>query len=235
MDSLLLTYSDTIQEWYIEHYDIYGPLIDIENKLAIGEFENAQSLISSFQPESNVQANYKNFFQLYHNFAATDSLVPSDSSSLYILSNQCPGKDGPSIYKARSLYNLIYTTVLQFNDDSCETIGYSMRTGRNLQDEQKDKSLLEFNEKNQIKKKQKNDLKIYPNPSQNTIYLTGKKLCQNCQIIITDINGRILQTEKLTSSAGTLSISFNLDNGIYFVNLIDETGYSTVKKFIVAK
>jgi hypothetical protein len=235
MDSLILANNDTLQEWYINHFDMYGPIVDIEDKLAVGDFENAQTLISSFEPESNIQANYKNFFQLYHNYATADSLLSDDSLSLFILSNQCPGKDGPSIYKARSLFNLIYMTVLQFNDDSCETIGYSSRTGRNLHEEQNEKTLLVINENNQIKRKQRSDIKIYPNPSQNTIYITGKKLCQKCQVIITDINGRILQMEKLARSDSKLTVYFTLDNGIYFVNLIDETGYSTVKKFIVAK
>ncbi len=123
----------------------------------------------------------------------------SDSTDLFVLASQCPGRDGPAIHKARALYNMAYNTILAFNDDSCERIGYSerqMNTG-----EVKPKSELNqllTHESNQIKGKLKlkNILTIYPNPAQDILYIRGGRKDEWLDILVCDTWGRVLMEEK---------------------------------------
>ena len=78
-----------------------------------------------------------------------------------------------------------------------------------------------------IKKK---DIKIYPNPTKNTLHIECPELIhKNISCKIVDLNGKIVQQEKLTGNVIDVS---TIGKGIYFLNLnIDDKSLN--QKFII--
>lgn len=237
VDSIIALNNDTLMQWYDGLEGEVGQLFEIEGNLAKGDFETAQDLINGYTPETNVQSNFKDYFQIYHNYAIDDTMSTSDSTDLFVLASQCPGRDGPAIHKARALYNMAYNTILAFNDDSCERIGYSERHMNNGEI----KPMSEFNqllkhEANQIRGKLKlrNFLTIFPNPAQEILYIRGGKKDEWVNIRITDSQGRTLKQENVLLNNNT-AIDLDLINGIYFVYLTNSKDERTTKKLIISK
>jgi len=75
---------------------------------------------------------------------------------------------------------------------------------------------------NQISSK---ELNVYPNPSANMINVTTENQINN--VIISDLTGR----KVLTSTQSQINVS-NLSNGIYMVQVTDNTGRTGVTKFV---
>ncbi|MCA6435530.1 MAG: T9SS type A sorting domain-containing protein [Bacteroidetes bacterium] len=57
---------------------------------------------------------------------------------------------------------------------------------------------------------------------------------ENIQIQVTDVNGKILKTINVVTQQYNVTINFDLLDGVYFVNIINESGEKTVKKLVVA-
>jgi hypothetical protein len=72
-------------------------------------------------------------------------------------------------------------------------------------------------------------ISIYPNPANDVIKVEGISEV-NVQYTIADLKGAIVATGKLPDER-TLDIS-KLNQGMYFLQLIDETGNTAVQKFI---
>lgn len=237
VDSIIAMNNDTLMQWYEGLEEEVGTLYEIEGNLAKGDFEAAQELINGYTPETNVQTNFRDYFQIYHNYAIDDTMNTSDSTDLFILASQCPGRDGPAIHKARALYNMAYNTILAFNDDSCERIGYSERQMNNGEVRPKSElNQLLIHESGQIKGKLKlrHNLTIYPNPAQEILYIRGSKTDETVNLRITDLQGRSLMEEKLVLN-NNKGINLDLINGIYFVYITNSKGEKTTKKLIISK
>ncbi len=237
VDSIIALNNDTLMQWYDGLEEEVGQLFEIEGSLAKGDFETAQDLINGYTPETNVQSNFKDYFQIYHNYAIDDTMSTSDSTDLFVLASQCPGRDGPAIHKARALYNMAYNTILAFNDDSCERIGYSERHMNNGEVRPKSElNQLLTHETGQIKGKIKlrQNLTIYPNPAQEILYIRGGKKDEWLEIRIADAWGRVLKEEKYQAN-GSRAIDLNLMNGIYFVHITNAKGEKRINKLIISK
>jgi Secretion system C-terminal sorting domain len=74
-------------------------------------------------------------------------------------------------------------------------------------------------------------ISIFPNPVKENLTLNLNYFTPSQEIIITDIQGKIIHNQKLEGLSTTLNIR-NFKKGIYFLNLIDGT-QKTTKKFIV--
>jgi len=85
------------------------------------------------------------------------------------------------------------------------------------------------NAANIVDQNQLNEVKFYPNPTQNTIYLEG--LHQNCQLQLFTILGQLLLEEKSKSTNHQLSVS-SLSNGVYLLKIIGTDGHIINKKII---
>ncbi len=76
-----------------------------------------------------------------------------------------------------------------------------------------------------------NSFAIYPNPATTTLFI------ENNDVIITnisiyDISGRLVYSDKsITSEVSTINIQ-NLNEGIYFINIMDEQDRILTKRFI---
>ncbi|TXD70977.1 T9SS type A sorting domain-containing protein [Aequorivita lipolytica] len=73
---------------------------------------------------------------------------------------------------------------------------------------------------------------IHPNPAKNELFLTSTNTSGNLKIQTLNIQGKLLSTQNITlQNQPPLDVS-RLKSGIYFLNIEDENGYTTTKKFI---
>lgn len=79
-----------------------------------------------------------------------------------------------------------------------------------------------------------NNLTSYPNPFTNTLRLTYNTIDNQVKYIsITDLAGKVLETIKLSTSKGTVTVGKDLANGVYMLNLVE--GSSVLKTIKVVK
>jgi hypothetical protein len=77
-------------------------------------------------------------------------------------------------------------------------------------------------------------LKIYPNPSLGEFYLTPKNGIREAEVIITDMQGKILY-RKYHHNIDQEKVSFSAENAVYFVNLMFDGKLIAKEKLIIQK
>ncbi|MES2746845.1 MAG: T9SS type A sorting domain-containing protein [Bacteroidota bacterium] len=71
----------------------------------------------------------------------------------------------------------------------------------------------------------------YPNPASNNVTITSSENILLTEVVVTDINGRTVSTNKINNlTEAQINVS-ELNSGIYFMNITSESG-KAVKKFI---
>lgn len=217
-DTTLRESSDTLLDFYDSNKSsAIGQLMDISEKLEIGDFSSANSAISSFTVNSDIEQNYLDFYTIYNHFLEDGGTLDSeDSIALSILSSKCPFLDGPIIYNSRALYNLFTSQNVQYNDVGCIT-DESLRKVPSKRNNNIDKYL------------------IFPNPAIDEVQISGINEKELIKVIVSDLNGRkIFDQERVITDYKT-SLKFKLVDGVYLVTLINQDHERTVKKLVIAK
>lgn len=70
--------------------------------------------------------------------------------------------------------------------------------------------------------KGKMDMKIFPNPVQNTLFISIDEECRDCLLRITDNQGKILQSSQITAMNDIKMDVSHLTPGIYYVSLTNK-------------
>ncbi len=83
-----------------------------------------------------------------------------------------------------------------------------------------------------ISSQEVNLFSIYPNPAQNELFITSKNSSVNLKIKIYNLEGKLLSTKDIAFEKQVSIDVSNLTSGIYFLNIEDENGNTTIKKFI---
>ena len=74
-----------------------------------------------------------------------------------------------------------------------------------------------------------NEVKIYPNPSNNTLTLElGTNSLTNASYQLIDMTGRIVKANTIYQNRTFINVA-DLTNGIYFVNVVNEHGNKVLK------
>lgn len=199
-DGTLLTGSTILQDFYNQSTLTYREdFIQIEQDMVANDFVAAESKISGLSPASDIENNYKQFYSTYTKFN-TDSLSNGDSTQLYAIANGCPFIDGVIVYQARTLYNSIYSTSKNF-EDNCVNI--------------ESRAMLNKPFENKL------NAHIFPNPTTGelNISLSDNELGK-VQVRIYDMVGKIAYEESCVLSNGTTAINLNLNNGVYFIEVV---------------
>jgi hypothetical protein len=79
---------------------------------------------------------------------------------------------------------------------------------------------------------QNSQFSIYPNPAKNEMFITAQNTAGNLKVKIFNIEGKLLSTQTLEVANKTSIDVSSLTSGIYFLNIEDENGNTTTKKFI---
>ncbi|MCB0467305.1 MAG: T9SS type A sorting domain-containing protein [Aequorivita sp.] len=73
---------------------------------------------------------------------------------------------------------------------------------------------------------------IHPNPAKNELFITAQNTTENLKIKIFNIEGKLLSAQSITLQDQKAIDVSQLLSGIYFLNIEDENGNTTIKKFI---
>lgn len=156
------------------------------------------------------------FYLTNPNYAFTSA----DIQDLQSMASQCV-LAGDYVVQARCLLNVIFGYVLDFDDVCVSTSRMALAESDPLPAEPQ--HLAHFN--------------LYPNPNNGTMQLDYELTsCENCQLVIYDVLGKVISTYKLTETIGTLQINeTQLGQGVYFYS-INQNDMSIYKnKFSIFK
>jgi len=215
---------------------IRGAFKDVRNNISAGNHTTAGSILVSINPVTNIENNTKVFYFLYNTYIGTGSLTPAQNILLNILAHQCPFSDGPVVYQARSLYSIVNEDASLYTDVGCVERGYSYgKAADTATTDQLEVQLMQNEKLSNEKFKPVTAYGIFPNPAENSVNIMSTRAREILQVQIVDVNGKILLNTTMIISDHKAELNFNLLNGIYFVNLINEQGEKTVKKLVIAK
>ncbi len=130
----------------------------------------------------------------------------SDSVMLKTLAMGCPVRDGLIVHHARMLYSKIYRDFTNYPNDC-----------------------IDSNSKSKMKQTKKtlvnNGLSLFPNPTTGsfTINVIGET-GNNVIVIISDITGKLISSDKVILNDNTAIIDKGLKNGMYFITVKDANG-----------
>lgn len=78
----------------------------------------------------------------------------------------------------------------------------------------------------------KNEFQLYPNPAKEKLFISATNTAGNLKVKIFNTAGKLLSTQKLELENQSYIAISQLATGIYFLNIHDENGNTTIKKFI---
>ena len=220
-DSLLKDSSQVLMDFYNSNYSTsFEKINSIQKKLSSGKFNLASIENIALIAQNNIEDNYKKYHEIYIKYYQQSALSKQDSTSLKVLSEKCPFSDGAAIYQARSLYNLIFKTFDSYLDN-CQI--------------QEPTKMMQNESDNNLDTK---NLIVYPNPAKDEIFIR----CNNqgtafMDIKILDANGKLVYSNPMLIFSGNLaSFTLNVDQGIYFIQLINPAANEkNIEKLIIQK
>ncbi len=194
-----------------------GQFKQVEEQLYAGQLNTAKIKNNSVLAGNNAEYNYKQYYQLYDRYARGIFSV-SDSSSLFTLASLCPGSDGPCVYQARSLYTLLYKTVLNVTDNCDQVLQGSRRFNTNM-----------------AKNRNTWSIEVYPNPGNGQFQLLNRFEKDELEITVKDISGRQLLQKTIAIHNYTGSLNLDLNDGVYLITLKNSLHESVTKKLVIAR
>lgn len=208
-------------EWYlqkviIENLEYFPPN---SNALGKAHFENSQISVGNDYCEYGLSGFIEYDAQSIFNFIEAVVYGPTCGDpvvinyagkhlSIYLGINNIP--KNPFTYTIISENGLITLTVINIDNDK------AIYTNENL-------SINDFDN---------SKISIHPNPAINEVYLSSVNVSGNLKIKIYNIEGQLLNAQNVSfENQASVDVS-SLSNGIYFLNIEDINGNTTIKKFI---
>lgn len=222
-DSTLLT-ADTVLQNFKASGDSgnIGKFFAVEQKLSEADYSNAEGLLAAISPADSAEAVLKHMYRIYMR-SRSGSYSVADESHLTELANGCPAQLGIGVYQARVLLNSIYDVYFQYESDCGDTNQVAYRKARGNDE------LLNTSDNSSFV--------VYPNPSSGLVYFTASGMgIESYQIIVYDITGKAIFRKDYTDGEKVNSIDLNLSNGIYLIQLTnDSNGEIHKQKFVIQK
>jgi hypothetical protein len=183
-----------------------------------GNLSGAKALNSSISCTNTIESLYKSYYSLYDKFV-TNSFSTSDNNALSYIAELCPGTNGTDVYKARALFNYINQAAKVYSN-SCLQNNFNREIGVVEKFDEGDGSF---------------EIELYPNPTENFVNLYSKAFNEEIDVKVTDVNGKLLISEKvnLINHIGLLNV--NLKSGIYFLSFTNKNNETKIKKLIISK
>jgi len=200
----------------------------VEEDLYAGNYSSARSILSSITTTNNVEANYKNFYRLYANFEqAVDedaTYSADDAADLQVLAQLCPEAGGSCIHQARALYNAIFNTIVNYNDD-CNASTGGERLAHYTDEAQTNSSTI-------VKEW---SVDLFPNPATNQVNIVSKQENESLNLVILDVTGRVMLKQALKTNGFIATLELNLLNGAYMAIITNSSGKTVTKKLLIAR
>lgn len=230
-DTIFRADTVTLGNYYIANQTSdLGILTQLEEDFAEGDTLNANSQLSSYIPTSNIQTNYKQFFDLYSAYNANGSLNSTQMAQLEVLAQKCPQFDGLVVYNARVLFDLINQVFAPYNDYNCEAYASSLYEGGGNEEGR----IRRINPKSD-NPKLISKYEVYPNPTNSELKIFSEKENEKVKIQIKDLMNKIILESEVEIINHSANFSFNLINGMYFLTLTNSELHCEIIKIVVTK
>jgi len=174
-----------------------GLFRNFEDMAAVDSVQAAGNILSNIADSNYSETNLKVVYSIYQQtwMQGIDEFSPSDSSVLNGIAVQYASDAGEAVYSARVLLGL---DVDEFGSNSERDGDPSESTDDPIP-----------------------AMSLYPNPATdqltvNTTLVDG----QSCTIVITDLQGKVVVSQNVTVSGQMVIDISNLDNGMYFVQMV---------------
>lgn len=211
-DNLLTLGDNALENFVLENENTnHGKLERIEKNLAEGNLDGAQLEIMSLE-QNAIDENFKLFDEIYIRYL-NDTLDGVDSLNLINLGDKCPLLDGSVVYQARAMYGALFGYKYVFTD-GCPKDG-----------DEGEKSLTQ-DANNSNGNFDKNEILLYPNPSNGMFYI---KTDDATLIQISDIQGRLVKFSQNKLDETTFEIEIDVENGVYNIQIINSNVIQNVK------
>ena len=79
------------------------------------------------------------------------------------------------------------------------------------------------------------NVNIYPNPTNDEVFVNSNIEKEDINIVIADVSGRIVLNETVKTSAFTANLKLSFKDGIYFVTLTNGENNKVIKKLVVTR
>ena len=145
----------------------------------------------------------------------------SDVASLYDLASLCPGTNGPAIYQARALYQLLFSTSHEFGNCGDQS-------GARFASRSNDEKMISATKEPWL-------VDVFPNPTQDRLFVKTNRAEEELFVRITDLSGRRVFYSGVCRANGLDAININVANGMYFVKLVGQADEIVVKKLVIQK
>ncbi len=192
-------------------YNALMAQFNLEKEAAIDE---AEYQISSISDEREIVQDYKSILEVEAEVLELGLNAIDDSrlDILNTLANKCPVIIGRPVYVARILlYRLKAGPAPDVYPDTCDDLGLR-QVGNQSSD---------------------NLLKVYPNPSSSTIFLSTDKAMTNLDVKIYSMSGlNIIQASDISIDKSAPLELNNLNPGVYMLS-IESENYSQKSKFVI--
>lgn len=213
----------SLQSFYNSTKHNYAQLTQVEDKILIEKYIEANAINNSITVSNTIESNQKTVNDLILKKLLNPSYVylESDKNVLTQIANQCPLSGGGAVYQARVLLMTIAGNVIEFEDNCSQTVKATNRTATNIVTDSENVSF-----------------KIYPNPNDGNMTLEYSLSAEsNGMFLLYDISGREVNKYLLTEGESKqLRISENtLANGVYFYTVIVDNVVKARNKVIISK
>lgn len=207
----------------MQGYDNAKRFALVDGQLALGNYAQAQNLNNSIIPSGTIENNWKTVNSLAIGNAPGTNYVFSqnDITALRGIAAQCPLTGGSIVYRARTMLNNYYGTILEY-PDVCP-----INAGNDGGGVQRNTGINEHKAPNQFV--------LYPNPNRGDMTLEYK-ITQNATLEITDISGKLVGKYNLPADSFKIQITNErMENGIYLYRVLANSSILKAGKIIVMK
>jgi hypothetical protein len=196
--------------------DVYH---EIDSLLANGNINSATAKNAQASQSNDITETQNAYNTLYINGINNQT----DLDNLSSIADLCPQLFGNAVYQARALLQSI-TYVSKVYTDSCDNS--KVRKSIWLDDEPTSVSVADGVQ-----------AKLYPNPNNGSFTLAyDLKTLNIANVTIYDISGKLVYSKTIDNLESRISINtLSLNNGIYFIQLSDDTKLLWTDKLVIQK
>lgn len=210
------TLTNFVNQQQYTSVDVYH---EIDSLLANGNINTATAKNSQASQSNDITQTQNTYNNLYINGINNQS----DLDNLSSIADLCPQLFGNAVYQARALLQSI-TYVSKVYNDSCDNA--KVRKSVWLDDEPTSVSVAGGVQ-----------AKLFPNPNNGSFTLAyDLKTLTEAKVNIYDISGKLVYIKTIDNLENRININtMNLNNGIYFIQLADDTKLLWTDKLVIQK
>ncbi len=177
-----------------------------------------KSSLLAVNPSNIQESKLKTVFNLKYDIVnnSWDTLPAHVFNTLNTIASECPFIEGPAVYEARALVNQFLNIGYNNPCEDYATVAPPLKRLKNPTEINADRAIS-----------------VYPNPAKQifniTIALDSK---EKAQVILLDMNGRVMKKENLRNGTNELNIEY-LSSGIYFYQIFIDDLIKQSDKLII--